>query len=244
VPAEVLPDFLVIGALKAATTTIATHLGSHPEVFVPARKELAFFTYEYNWLRGRAWYSSCFAGSEGALRRGEASPHYAWWPSHEGVPERASAVVPGARIVYVVRDPFERMASMYRQAWSHGGERRTFARAVLETADYLDTSCYHAQLARWLACFPADQVLVVTTEALRADPAATLATVFGFLDVDTRWVPPDPAMASNVTPPDAASVPAVLPEPVRALALERIRPDVEALAPYVASPFDGWGLLG
>jgi hypothetical protein len=237
-----LADFLVIGAVKAATTSIAAYLDSHPGIFVPARKELAFFTYEYNWLRGRDWYESCFEGSEPGQLRGDVSPHYAWWPSYEGVPERAAAVVPDARIIYLVRDPVERMASMFRQASGFGGERRSFARAVLETSDYLDTSRYHTQLQRWLNCFPEEQVLVVATEALRTDPAAVMTAVFSFLDVDTGWRPPELDLQHNRTPDELRAVPVELPGVHRELIRDLLTPEVEALRAFLPSPFDGWGL--
>ncbi len=234
-------DVLVIGALKAATTSLAAHLRAHRDVFVPTIKELAFFTYEYNWHRGRAWYEACFADAAAHQVRCEASPHYAWWPGHEGVPERVARMAPDAKIVYVVRDPEARMASMYRQAVAFGGERRPFARAILETADYLDTSRYHTQLARWLACFRADQVLLITTEALASDPVSVMAAIDSFIGIDPARSTADLDVVHNQTP-TTVPVPEDLPSGVRAWMRRALRPEVERIRRYLPADFDGWGI--
>src|SRR3954468_24568302 len=52
-PTRRLPDFCVIGAMKAGTTSLCLYLQRHPDVYMPARKELAFFVEEENW--SRAW---------------------------------------------------------------------------------------------------------------------------------------------------------------------------------------------
>jgi hypothetical protein len=64
----VLPTFLVIGAMKAGTTSLWGYLESHPDVFMAAQKELNFFSGQ--WSRGLAWYESHFEGAEGAKSTG------------------------------------------------------------------------------------------------------------------------------------------------------------------------------
>ena len=109
--AAMLPNFLVIGAMKSGTTSFAHYLGSHPQVFMTKDKEPAFFNRPDSFDGGLEWYSSLFAGAGGALARGEASTDYAKYPRFRGVPEWIAAAVPEMRLLYLVRHPIERCAA-------------------------------------------------------------------------------------------------------------------------------------
>src|SRR4029079_2322923 len=104
-----LPTFIVIGAMKAGTTSLARYLGEHPDVFVCSPKEPQFFIESGTWDRGVAWYRELFAGGRDSIARGEASTDYSKLPRHGGVVDRIAEVAPEARIVYLVRDPIERI---------------------------------------------------------------------------------------------------------------------------------------
>src|ERR671930_166623 len=73
-------------------------------------KELNFFVAGKNWERGLDWYEAQFSA---APVRGESSPAYSAYPFYPGVPERIRSVVPEAQVVYLVRDPVERVVSHY-----------------------------------------------------------------------------------------------------------------------------------
>ena len=120
-----LPSFLVIGAMKAGTTSLYHYLHAHPQVFMPSIKELDFFVAGGNWGRGLHWYQKQFAGAgPGAVAVGEASTMYTKYPSVDGVPERIAAHLPEVRLVYVVRDPIDRIRSHYRHRVAVGtGDR-------------------------------------------------------------------------------------------------------------------------
>lgn len=94
-----LPNFLVIGAMKAGTTSMHRYLDAHPDVFMATQKELNFFIEELNWSKGLGWYEERFAEAGDATARGEASPGYAGYPVRRGVPERIAATLPDARFV-------------------------------------------------------------------------------------------------------------------------------------------------
>ena len=240
-----LPTFLVVGAVKAGTTSLFEYLRTHPDVFMPERKELSFFVHEHNWARGLDWYRAQFADAGDAAAVGEASPTYAWWPSFGRVPERIAATVPGVRLVYVVREPLARMRSMYRHAVALGAERRPIERALIEVPDYLDTSRYATQLEQHLRYADRDRVLVVTAEDLRERRVETVSRVFAFLGVDDRWTPPNLDEEVHTVeekfapgrPPDA-----VVPAALRARLAAVLAPEVQRLAGYLAPGFDGWGL--
>jgi hypothetical protein len=185
----VLPDFLVIGAMKAGTTSLYHYLDAHPDVFMPRVKELDFFVESGNWGRGIEWYRRQFAGADGFAAVGEASTSYSKHPVVAGVPERVARSVPGCRLVYVVRDPIERIASHYRHRWANGSERAAIEDAVTRDPVYLACSRYAAQIGRYLDHFPRERLMVLTAEDLRSDRAGTIAEVFRFLGVDAAFRP-------------------------------------------------------
>ena len=100
------PNLIIIGAAKAGTTSLHYYLGLHPEISMSQRKELRFFSHEKYWSRGIEWYESHFSGI--AKIYGETSPSYAMYPRYPDPPERMHALVPHAKLIYVVSDPIER----------------------------------------------------------------------------------------------------------------------------------------
>ncbi|MBD0328504.1 MAG: sulfotransferase [Thermoleophilia bacterium] len=229
-----LPDFLIVGAQRAGTTALYAYLRRHPAIAGPPWKEVSFFDRHY--ARGERWYRGHFPSTlrlgwagrrEGDRPRvGEASPSYLFHPL---APERAAAVVPGARLVALLRDPVERAFSHYRFEVALGREPLAFEQALdaeeeRTRADvermrtdpayvgyawwnfsYLGRGRYAEQLERWLARFPREQLLVLTSEDLFADPGRTSAAVLGFLGVRDRRLPRYPRLNAA---PSADLVPA------------------------------------
>jgi hypothetical protein len=185
-----LPNFVVIGAMKAGTVSLGHYLDEHPNVFVGRGgrfNEPNYFIAEQNWPRGRGWYESLFDRAGGAAAIGECSPSYTWAHVYRGVPGRMARVVPEARLVYVVRDPVARMQSMYMHQVSAGRERRRAEVALLDDR-YLGPSRYGFQLAAFLDHFDRSQVLVIASEELRERPREALSAVFTHLAVDPAAV--------------------------------------------------------
>ena len=186
-----LPNLIVIGAAKCATTSLHYYLGLHPEISMSRTKELLFFVKEHGWQRGVEWYRSQFP--EKTSRRGESSPAYTLWPKHQGVPERMRAVIPEARLIYLVRDPVERLVSEYRHRLTRREETRSLLEALTRPGKndtYVAAGLYHEQIQQYLQHFPPSSLLVVAAEDLRADPRCTLRRVFDFLSVEASfWSP-------------------------------------------------------
>jgi hypothetical protein len=179
-----LPDFLVIGAMKAGTTSLYHYLAAHPQVFMPKVKELDFFTEELSWSRGWDWYRRQFSGaSAGTKAVGEASTSYTKYPRYQGAADRIARHLPNARLIYVVRDPFERIRSHYQHNVAIGQEERPIDEAVARNHVYLDYSRYATQIERYLEYFDRSQCLLVTSEDLRSRREETMRTVFMFLEV-------------------------------------------------------------
>jgi hypothetical protein len=183
-----LPNLLIIGAQKCGTTSLHAYLDLHPEVHMAAQKELDFFIADRAWGNGVEWYSQRFA--DGFAVRGEASPNYTAWPVWDGVPERAATVVPGAHIVYLVRDPIERIESHYLQRRLEDGARGDISEVIGDVDDpanlFVTRSRYATQLERWLQHYPPDRVLVLSSEELRDDRPATVRAVLEHVGLEDR----------------------------------------------------------
>jgi hypothetical protein len=196
-----LPTFLIIGAAKSGTTSLHYYLGLHPEVQMSALKETNFFCgpangepYALGRVESLEEYEALFDASVPV--RGESSPTYTSHPFRPGTPQRIKALVPEAKLIYLVRDPVARTVSHYQHRVSNGGERRPLPEVLeglSDPADLRDTclSLYATQLDCYLAEFPAERILVVDQVDLLGDRAATLQRIFAFLGVDEEFTSPE-----------------------------------------------------
>jgi hypothetical protein len=178
-----LPTFIVIGAMKAGTTSLHGYLNQHPDVFMSDPKELNFFSAQHNWGKGLSWYEAHFAGASGAVAIGESSPGYTMFPFFPGIPERIAAVLPNIRLIYVVRDPIERMLSEYVHARARGFETRPVNQALLEGSRYLLLSSYALQLEQYQRHFAPEDILLVSSDDLRHRRSETLSRVLAHIGV-------------------------------------------------------------
>lgn len=146
-------------------------------------KELNYFIEERNWPRGIDWYKAQFDAN--ARVRGEASPNYTAFPQHEGVPERMAAVVPDAKLIYMVRDPLERIAAHWVHNYAKRREKGTLAETLMHpNTSYVTRSKYAMQLERFLGQYPKEQILVFQQSELRHKRTEALRQVFEFIGVD------------------------------------------------------------
>jgi hypothetical protein len=180
----------VIGAMKSGTDSLWRYLRAHHQVHMSDTKELDFFVSELNRGRDLAWYRERFAPvPSGVVAVGEASTSYSKYPIYAGVAERIAGTLPDARIVYLVRDPIERIRSQYLHQVLLRLEHRPIARAVLTDPSYVAFSSYALQLDRYLRCFPRDRILVVTSERLLDDRRRAVERVLNFIGATGE---PDP----------------------------------------------------
>jgi hypothetical protein len=178
-----LPNLIVIGAQKCGTSVLHYYLSLHPEVSMSRPKELNFFIEERNWSRGVDWYKAHFDAD--ATVRGEASPNYTAFPQHQGVPERMASIVPDAKLIYMVRDPLERIAAHWVHNYAKRREKGTLAETLIHpNTSYVTRSLYAMQLERFLAHYPKEQILVFQQSELRHKRMETLRQIFEFIGVD------------------------------------------------------------
>jgi hypothetical protein len=182
-----LPNLIIIGGLKCGTTSLHHYLNLHPQIAMSRPKELNFFVAELNWPLGRDWYASHF--DPGAPVRGESSPHYTNRPSFAGVPARMRELLgPDIRLVYVVRDPIDRMLSHYLHNVGGGYEDRTLTEALSDPeSSYVARSRYFFQVEPYVEEFGAERIEIVGREELKADRPGTMRQAFEFLEVDPSF---------------------------------------------------------
>ncbi len=189
-----LVNFIIAGVQKGGTTALFDYLGDYPDLALPDAKELHFFDDEtQNW--GRPDYSAYHARFAAPAGRpcGEATPIYAYWPNSL---ERIAAYNPAMKLIMVLRDPVQRAWSHWRMEYARGVETQPFAWCIREgrqrlfaaepwghhrEVSYVERGFYGEQMARLYGLFPRDQVLVLTSDGLRRDPAPALAQVRTFL---------------------------------------------------------------
>ncbi|MGG7646243.1 sulfotransferase [Rhodovulum sp. YNF3179] len=193
-----LPAFLLIGAMKAGTTTLYHDLRRVPGLWLPPEKEPGdLLDPAVETPEGRARYAAKFAAAPAGCRPGEATTAYAKRPDHEGVAHRAVRVLgPRLRVIYLVRDPVDRITSQFRHAASLGDETRPPDIAVRADPSYLAYSRYGWQIEPWLARLGPAQVLVLSFEVYAARRQAGLDRVCAFLGVDAVPAGALPANAS------------------------------------------------
>lgn len=203
--------FLIGGAQKCGTSALASYLAEHPALALPADKEAHVFDapdYDESWDAPAidVRYAPHFAQAAAGAVCGDATPIYLL---HPRLIERIACYNPSMRWIVLLRHPAERALSHYHMERARGAERWPLWPALLAEGwrlrghrdDFSDGSPlrsfsyrtrgdYARQLDALYRHFPAGQVLVLKTAELEADPVATLARVFDFLDVGPPPAPP------------------------------------------------------
>lgn len=207
-----LPDFIIIGAQKAGTTSLYRYLEQHPQVFGSSKKEVHYFDHFYS--NGELWYRSHFPLAASIRKNGgvtgEASPFYLFHPK---CAQRIHERLPAVKLIAVLRNPIDRAISHYFMQVRKGHEKLRIGEAMhqeerrlaqeLERLEvephhssfslghysYKSRGMYVDQLARYSALFPRDQLLVLKAEDLFTDTGASLREVYGFLGIDHEYLP-------------------------------------------------------
>jgi hypothetical protein len=208
-----LPNFLLIGAQKAGTTSVYQYLRQHPDVFMSPMKEPMYFmvqgmekTYP-NTVADRDEYEALFDGATNEAARGEASTNYLSCP---WAPRLIREQLPGVRLVAILRHPVDRAFSHYLMHVRKGAKMFSsdLSSALNETHiyerkgavwefSYLTQGLYHAHLSRYYDAFDVRRIKVFLYSDLVADAGAVMKAMFVFLGVDDAIVP-DTTQRHNV----------------------------------------------
>ncbi|HEX2699349.1 MAG TPA: sulfotransferase [Acidimicrobiales bacterium] len=211
-----LPNFLLLGANKAGTTSLASYLGQHPQVYMSPVKEPGFFAIQDHDPASQAALGSTFTldtytalFDEVTTERAVGEASTAYLGSAEA-PAAIRRLVPDARLLAVLRNPVDRAFSNYQMQLSRGREPLGFGDAIAAELNgeapppgvrerrYVRLGFYGRYLARYYETFPAAQLRVVLYDDYRRDPGAVLADLFRFLGVDDSFVA-DTSVERNVS---------------------------------------------
>jgi hypothetical protein len=218
-----LPNFLIIGAQKAGTTSVYEYLSQHPDLFMSTPKEPHFFTYmggntpigghsnplykPQRRITDPMEYERLFDTAGSAVAIGEASPSYLYSPE---APTRIANMIPNVKLIAILRQPADRAFSNFQFNRRSGQEPLESFDAAMAAEDqrvadgwgyawhYRRKGLYGEQLARYQARFGPEQLRVVLHDDLVRDPAGFVRDLFRFLGVRDDFVP-DMTISSNVS---------------------------------------------
>jgi hypothetical protein len=200
------PNFFIVGAAKAGTTSLHAYLSQHPEVFMSTLKEPHYFSiFEVRpeldnfmtVIRDSHAYQELFLGSEGYKAVGEASPSYL---CDAGAAMRIRSVIPDAKIIISLRNPVQRAYSHYLMEHHAGRETLQFDKALEAdqsrgqkgwgvSFQYVELGLYADQVERYLNAFGRTKVLVILFEDLIRNTTLVMQDVAHFLGIDPSAYP-------------------------------------------------------
>lgn len=207
-----LPSFIIIGAPRCGTTSLYAYLKQHPEVYMSPLKETNFFLFAGNEpaLAGPDGdninrdsiyrledYERLFSVRTTEKAAGEASPRYL---DCAGTAARIRKLMPGVKLVAILRDPVKRALSHFAMRKRDGWEPcETFEAAMADEPRrlqdnwaggiYLQRGFYAHHLRSYYDHFPADQIRVYLFEDLLTRPGELFTDLFSFIGVDPGFRP-------------------------------------------------------
>ena len=184
------PDYILIGAMKCGTSTLAAQLGAQAGVFMTDPKEPNYFSDDAVFAQGADWYSALFDGAEAGDLKGEASTHYTKRPELPKTLERMTAAIPEVKLVYMIRNPMARLVSHYIHEWSQGVLSVSLEEALESHTPLVDYGRYGWQVAPFIEAYGKDAVLLTSLERLKSDQNGELARIAAHLGhtAPVAWV--------------------------------------------------------
>jgi hypothetical protein len=179
-----VPDFIGIGVQRSGTSWLYECLKEHPEIFLP-QKEVHFFDRKYE--EGFDWYKSLFTITNNSLISGEFTPNYLYATDSM---ERIAKHCPNAKLIIILRDPFDRAYSAYKLFAAHGRfENMSFEEAVKSSPSIIDQSLYYSQLVKLFSLFPENQIKIYDFEDISERPLWLLQDLFVYLGINNEFRP-------------------------------------------------------
>lgn len=179
------PDFMIVGAQKCGTSTLAEILSSHPSIESCTIKEPHYFSTHQDWRAGLHQYEALFQTREDCLLF-EASTSYTFSPLR--APEIWKAIYsynPAMKFIYLVRNPLDRIVSNYMHMYSRGYTKRSIEDSIQRNRMYIDVSRFATQILPYIRQFGRDQVLLIDFDDLNARRESVVRDVAAFIGVDS-----------------------------------------------------------
>ncbi len=186
------PTFIVIGAARSGTTSLHKYLEAHPEISMSEIKEINYFSNQRFWKNGHEWYFNHFKKSNTKVI-GEASTSYSAAPLINHVPQRIYDCLGDIKLIYLLRDPIERLLSHYMH-YVQRGERETTIDELINNGkehDILTQGKYSYQIEEYLKYFPRSSIHLITIDDLKNRAEPTVSSIYKFLGVDDTFLNTD-----------------------------------------------------
>ena len=189
-----LPDFIIIGAAKAGTTSLYRYLTRHPNIFMSEPKEPTYFARDERFKLGEPWYLSLFQDARPDQLCAEASTNYTNWPLYPDTVSRMSSLVPAVKLIYLMRHPVDRAYSHYIQLIQNIRTDdpdykfdKTFEEHIATDDSVIQSSNYMQQIEQFLERYNRDQMLFLIFEEFIKDPQSSLTQISDFLGIDSNF---------------------------------------------------------
>jgi hypothetical protein len=182
---EFVVDFILVGAQKCGTTTLANILDAHPSVVCCSEKEPHFFSSCNSWKQEITDYEALFDKRREQTLYFEASTTYTFYPHFNlEIWRDIYAYNKNMKIVYVVRDPIQRITSGYMHLYERGYTDLSFEKALLKEPSILNITRYAMQIQPFIDQFGRDNVCILFFEDLVEDVDRVVGTLSEFLQID------------------------------------------------------------
>ena len=178
-------DFMIIGAQKCGTTSLAAQLAEHPEICFCRKKEPGYFHRTQDWEAGLEGYHNLFSPVDGQIC-GEASTMYTFLPEWQDTPARLFAYNSELKLIYIMRQPVERVISSYAHELVRGRVKALPETAVFQDPTYINRSRYGVQIRPYLELFKRENILLLLFEEYVASQSGTLQLIADFLGVSAE----------------------------------------------------------
>ena len=193
------PDFIIIGAMKSATSTLHEQLAKQSGFFMSNPKEPNFFSDDSQYALGDEWYDSLFEGAKQSDICGESSTHYTKLPDYPLTLERMAKRLDNPKFIYVMRHPVDRLISHYIHQWTQNVIKIDINQAIEQFEELVAYSSYTKQLAPYFQQYGYENVLPVFTESLRVNPQGELERIAKFVGHDEPVVWHEDLLEQNVS---------------------------------------------
>lgn len=175
------PDFIIIGAMKSATSTLHAQLAMQSGIFMTTPKEPNFFSDDGIYAQGWSWYEQLFEQAKPDDICGESSTHYTKLPDYPLTIERMVKRLKKPKLVYVMRHPVDRLVSHYIHQWSQNVIRCDINEAIERYPELIYYSRYGMQLSPYLKQFGNESILPIFSEMMKVSPQLQLEKVAKFI---------------------------------------------------------------
>jgi hypothetical protein len=177
-----LPDFIIIGAMKSATSSLYDQLVRQPGIFMTNPKEPNYFSDDEQYHRGIKWYKSLYSDAGENDLLGEASTHYTKLPTYPNTIKRMQECNLKSKFIYVMRHPIDRLVSHYIHEWSQRVINVNIDNAVEMYPEMKAYSLYAMQLQPYLNAYGKDAILPVFFDRLKKYPQLELERICQFIN--------------------------------------------------------------